>query len=231
MTVPIICLTNGRPDCIAKTIPSAIDHLTGVSDMVIVDDSGDETYGHWLEDEYLGGPFNTSVLHITGQHGYWRAMKMVWDLARHFYGSFQTEAFFFLEDDFVFNEAIDLTALARVLAERPYLTQMALLRQPWWPNEHQHGGLIGALEAQGQVFTERTDGTHRWMEHRACFTGNPSLVPRRTFQQDWPEGAWSESRFAKNLFTDPQARGAYWGKRTDPPRVEHIGHHRAGTDY
>lgn len=228
MSVPVILLTNGRPECIAKTIPSALEHLSGVDRMVVVDDSGDPTYGQWLVDEYAGGPWDTRVLHLEGEHGYWRAMRAVWALARHWHG---IDKFLFLEDDFIFNEAVNLDDLAAVLDSHPHLVQIALLRQPWFGNEHEAGGLIEALEAQGQKFTERTDGDHWWIEHRACFTGNPSIIPRRTFERDWPEGAWSESRFGRLLFTDPAASGAYWGRRSDPPRVEHIGHQRAGTDY
>lgn len=225
--VPIIVLTNGRPDCISKTIPSAIGHLTGVAHMVIVDDSGDDVYGQWLADEFTGGPWDGRILHLPGPHGYWRAMQHVWALARHW----DVAHVALLEDDFTFNAPVDLTNLTSVLDTHPYLTQIALKRQPWFGNEVEAGGLIEALEAQGQTFTEHTDGTHHWVEHRACFTTNPCVVPRRTFERDWPEGAWSESRFGSLLFRDSEARGAYWGRRTDPPRVEHIGHHRVGTDY
>lgn len=196
--------------------------------MVIVDDSGDDAYGAWLEREFTGGPFDGHVVHlIDGPHGYWRAMQAVWSLVR----GWGVDAFFMLEDDFTFNEDVYLGCLARVLDEQPHLTQMALLRQPWFGNEHAAGGLIEALEQQGQTFTERGDGLHDWIEHRACFTGNPSLIPRRTFERDWPEGAWSESQFGRLLFSDPDACGAYWGRREDPPRVTHIGHERVGTDY
>ena len=231
MTVPLIVLTNGRPECISKTIPSAQQHLTGVAGMVIVDDSGDPTYGQWLADEFTGGPWDGKVLHLPEPHGYWQAMRHVWGLARHWDTTYGTTSFFLLEDDFMFSEDVNLDDLAGVLDAHPYLTQIALLRQPWFANEHEHGGLIGALQAQGQLFTECSDGTHWWIEHRACFTGNPSLIPRRTFARDWPEGDWSESRFGHELFRDPEARGAYWGRLGDPPRVEHIGHHRAGTGY
>ena len=231
MPVPIIVLTNGRPECISKTIPSAQAHLSGVQGMVIVDDSGDPTYGQWLADEFTGGPWDGKIAHLPGPHGYWRAMRYVWDLARHWATTYDTTSFFFLEDDFTFNTDVDLDTLAGVLDTHPCLTQIALLRQPWFGNEHEHGGLIEALEQQGQTFTETSDGVHTWIEHRAGFTGNPSLIPKRTFTRDWPEGNWSESRFGRALFRDEGARGAYWGRRTDPPRVEHIGHRRAGTDY
>lgn len=231
MSVPIIVLTNGRPDCISKTISSAIGHLSGVQGMVIVDDSGDPVYGQWLEDEFIGGPWDGKILHLPEPHGYWRAMQHVWGLARHWAATYDTTSFFFLEDDFTFNEDVDVEALAGVLDSHPHLTQMALLRQPWFGNEIRHEGLIEALEAGGQEFTERTDGTHTWIEHRATFTGNPCVIPRRTFERDWPEGNWSESRFGRELFKDPEARGAYWGSRADAPRVEHIGHQRVGTAY
>ncbi|WP_143220899.1 glycosyltransferase [Actinomadura sp. CNU-125] len=231
MPVPIICLTNGRPDCISKTIPSAIEHLTGVGDMVIVDDSGDPTYGQWLEDEFIGGPLNGKILHLGKARGYWAAMQAVWSLARHWTAFYGTTTFFFLEDDFVFNQPVDLEELAGVLNDRPYLTQVALVRQPWFGNEVEHGGLIEALEAQGQDFTEVTDNGRTWIEHRACFTGNPSVIPARTYDHDWPSGDWSESRFGQELFRDPRTRGAYWGARSDPPRVEHIGHTRVGAGY
>lgn len=231
MTVPLIVLTNGRPECISKTIPSAREHLHGVAGMVIVDDSGDPVYGQWLEDEFIGGPWDGKVLHLPEPHGYWRAMQYVWGLARHWAATYDTNAFFLLEDDFTFNTNVDLDDLAGVLDAHPYLAQIALLRQPWFANEHAHGGLIGALQAQGQTFTECMDGTHWWIEHRACFTGNPCLIPRATFERDWPEGDWSESRFGRGLFADQRARGAYWGRLADPPRVEHIGRNRVGTAY
>ena len=224
MTVPIIVLTNGRRDCVSRTIPSALDHLAGVSSLTIVDDSGDPEYIAWLRDTF-GGCIP------TGGIGYWRAMQAVWQRARDLLGGDPTGSVFLLEDDFVFEQDIDLTDLNHVLGTQPHLTQIALLRQPWFANEIARGGLIEALEAQGQTFTEHTDGAHRWIEHRACFTGNPSLIPARTFARDWPSGAWSESRFGQQLFADPAARGAYWGRRGDAPRVEHIGRERVGTEY
>ena len=223
MGIPVIVLTNGR-DCITRTLPSATKHLTGHGDMVIVDDSGDPTYRAWLGEQFP----DASVTAVAQRPaGYWQAMRMVWSIAR----ASRTNSVFFLEDDFVFHVDVDLTCLARVLDEQPHLTQIALRRQAWFANELEHGGMIEALEAQGQTFTEHTDGKHWWIEHRACFTGNPTLIPARTFTQDWPSGAWSESRFGHALFTDPSAHGAYWGRRDAKPLVEHIGHQRVGRDY
>ena len=224
MSIPIVVLTNGRRDCITQSIPSIHKYLSGFGDMVIVDDSGDKDYRAWLAAEF---PDALITAVAAEPAGYWRAMRTVWGIAR---GS-GADAVWLAEDDFVLLDEVDMTCLDRLLDEQSHLTQIALLRGPWWPNEHEHGGLIPALEQQGQTFTEHTDGRHWWIEHRACFTGNPTLIPARTFAHDWPEGAWSESRFGRLLFADPNARGAYWGRRSDPPRVEHIGHQRVGTDY
>lgn len=220
MTIPLIMLGNGRKDCITRTVASIRQHLTGFSSFKIIDDSGDATYRDWLADT-----FTAEVVPVADDRaGYWRAMRTVWQAAAGH------PLVCFWEEDFVLNEPVDLTDLAAVLDTNPHLTQMALLRQPWFPNEHRHGGLIEALEAAGHRFHERTDGTHHWIEHRACFTGNPTLLPARTLAHPWPNGDWSEARFARHLFRNRTAHGAYWGRRGDPPRVTHIGQ-RTGYGY
>lgn len=226
--VPVIVLTNGRRECISQTIPSITRHLRGWSGIHIVNDSPDPHYAAWLDTNFPPGTGGIAQIHHRhGDHGYWHAMREVFALAR----ATGADAVAFWEDDFVLQTDVDLTDLAEVLTTRPYLVQIALLRQPWFPNEIRAGGLIEALEEQGQTFHEVTDGTHWWIEHRAVFTGNPTLLPRSTFTHQWPAGAWSESRFGRHLFTNPQAHGAYWGRRSDPPRVQHIGHRRLGSDY
>lgn len=222
--IPLIVLTNGRRACISQTIPSIDKHLSGVGPMVIVDDSGDPGYRAWLAREFPDAMVTAVADHAAG---YWRAMRTVWGIAR----ASGADTVWLHEDDFVVLDDVDVTCLDRVLEERQHLTQIALLRGSWFTNEHTHGGLIPALEAQGQKFHDRTDGRHEWVEHRAVFTCNPALIPRRTFECDWPEGPWSESRFGTDLFRDPLVYGAYWGRKTDPPRVQHIGHERRGTEY
>ncbi len=221
MTVPLIVLGNGRQGCILRAIDSIRDNLKGFTSLTIVDDSGDTDYRRRLERD-----LSADVVPVAGDRaGYWQAMRAVW---RTTAGHAQV---FFWEEDFVLNDLVGAAELLDVLDTQPHLTQIALLRQPWFGNERAHGGLMEALEVQGNTFEERTDGSRWWIEHRACFTGNPSLIPARTFHQAWPDGAWSESRFGRRLFRDKAARGAYWGRRSDPPRVTHIGHERAGSDY
>ncbi|SET48919.1 hypothetical protein [Nonomuraea wenchangensis] len=221
MSVPLIVLGNGRKDCITQALASIRANLSGVGSPLIVDDSGDAAYRDWLQAE-----FTAEVVPVAEDRaGYWRAMRRVWQAAAG------CRWVFFWEEDFVLNQPLDAADLATVLDGHPYLTQVALVRQPWFHNERERGGLIEALEAQGNLFQQRTEDTYSWIEHRACFTGNPSLIPASTLRRPWPEGDWSESRFGRELFTDPKARGAYWGRRDDTPLVTHIGHERAGHDY
>lgn len=222
MPIPLIVLGNGRKDCIVQALASIGANLRGAGPVLIVDDSGDAAYRSWLAAEH--GVEVVPVAEDT-RAGYWRAMRRVWQAAADY------DRVVFWEEDFVLNRPLDVADLTAVLNSHPYLTQITLLRQPWFANEHTHGGLIEALEASGHHFQQRSDGPRHWIEHRACFTGNPSLIPASTLRRPWPEGDWSESRFGRALFRDPRARGAYWGRRSDPPAVTHIGHERAGSDY
>lgn len=216
-TIPLIVLTNGR-SCIHDTVAAAREHLTGWDRLVIVDDSGDEAHRRHL--------FNTLEPQTLqpvapAAAGYNAAMKEVWRIGRNF-----PDGIFLLEDDFIIEARIDLCDLHFLTTIQPYLVQMALLRQPWWQNEVDAGGLIPALEKEGHVFQDcRSFGSGlRWTEHRAFFTTNPTYIPARTLGYEWPDGDYSEGMFGKHLFdSDPDARSAFLGSRTDAPLVRHVG--------
>lgn len=216
-TIPLIVLTNGRP-CIHDTVAAAREHLTGWDRLVIVDDSGDEAHRRRL--------FNTLEPQTLqpvapAAAGYNAAMKEVWRIGRNF-----PDGIFLLEDDFILETDVDVSYLKGILDQRPQLTQLALLRQPWWQNEVDAGGLIPALEKEGHVFQDMSlyCGRAVWTEHRAFFTTNPTYIPARTLGYEWPDGDYSEGMFGKHLFdSDPDARSAFLGSRTDGPLVRHVG--------
>jgi hypothetical protein len=68
------------------------------------------------------------------------------------------------------------------------LAQIALLRGPHFPIEHEHGGVIEALKHQGHTF-HNVAGI---IEHTATFTANPSLWRADVFATGWPHGRLSE---------------------------------------
>jgi len=214
-------ITDGRRECIERAIPSALTQLRGdIGSLVICDDSGDPVYQRWLRSQWP----EFTLICAPGRVGYTQAMQRVWAVISELPDEWIWQA----EDDFTLDQPIDLDAMISVLSTRPELAQIALLRQPWFGNEVEHGGLIEALEAQGNQFRNVTDGHHWWVQHRALWTGNPSLFRREIASIPWPNRPYSESAFGQQLI----ALGyefAYWGKRRQ--LCTHIGTERAGHGY
>lgn len=160
-----------------RHIPAALrsleQHVTGITDLIFIDDSGDPDnsarlaqYGKVIE---------------TGAQGYGTAMKAACNAA-------ENQQCLWWEEDFTALESVNLTQLSDILYHRPYLAEIALLRGPHFPIEHRHGGLIEALQAKGHQFNE-VNGV---IEHTACFTCNPSVWRGEVFAAGWPTGHLSE---------------------------------------
>lgn len=147
------------------------------------------------------------------QHG-WEQVKADW--------------VFHLEADFTFTERVDLNRMKTILVARPYLAQLVLKRQPWNPDETAAGGII---EQHPDDYTEVNAYAGTWTEHRRFWSTNPSLYSTRFCRLGWPQVPQSEGIFTHRLLKDPHLRFAFWGGKTDPPRVTHIGDVRAGTGY
>jgi hypothetical protein len=182
-------------------------HLKGVSDVVFIDDSGDPDHGDWLADY-------GKVVQVGGC-GYTAAMGKACEAA-------EGRECFWLEEDFTFLEDISLPMMSEILFHRPYLAQLALLRGPHFPIEHQHGGLIEALIAKGHQFND-VNGV---IEQTATFTGNPSLWRGEVWAQGWPQrGRWTEE-VKRDMLLPRGYRFGYLPRI----RVEHHGE-RVGTGY
>jgi hypothetical protein len=230
----IVCLvmTDGRLDCLDKTLASINEQVRGpISAKYLWDDSGVEDNWDYLRHAYrlhgwisLRGP--------VGREGFGGAIRRAWQwLADHT----DTPFVFSSEDDFVYERRVDLRAMAEVLTVQPYLAQMALRRQPWNDAEIKAGGVV---EANPKAFVEVGEGRIHWLEHREFWTTNASLFRRPLLDVGWPEGERSEGVFTHQLlgagFDDvpgDKLRFGYWGKRDTPPWITHIGATRVGTGY
>lgn len=223
-------MTDGRRECISRTIPSALEHLRAPwGAMVIHDDSGSSTYRWWLNQQF--GPLGFEVVwNPKGRQGFGGAIRKAWSYIREELPADAGRYVFHLEDDFTFNRNVDLVEMARVLAHNPHLVQMALRRQPWNDTERAAGGIV---ECDPWAYEERIDWSDtQWLEHRKFFTTNPSLYPRTLCDIDWPTGARSEGKFGCELFgSDSTARSGFWGERYSGEWVEHIGSERVGMNY
>lgn len=219
--VTVLVMTDGRP-YIWDTLPAAIDMLgEQVTDWVIHDDSGDPANRAALAER-----FGFPVIGRPQRVGYAHAMRHAWQ----WMSTNARPYILHLEDDFIFERRPEVDAMRGLLAEHPHLVQVALLRQPWSPEEVAAGGIV---EVTPDEYTARTDGIWHWLEHRRWFTVNPCLYRRGlAATHRWPLGSNSEWRFSRSLYRgDPHRRGAYWGQAGDPPAVRHVGQNRAGTEY
>jgi hypothetical protein len=217
--IGLLVITDGRGDYLARTLQTAHEHLVGLDGpRLLFDDSGDRTYRHHLCSTYRD-QFDRIGWHPSGRrHG--QAATIV--AARRLMTEMGAELVFHLEDDFEFFQAIPLHDMAAVLGRRPYLAQMALLRQAWFPSELRAGGII---ERHPDEYTPVTDGPARWFEHRLWFTLNPCLYRAELADLAYPAGRRHEWRFSRQLCTDPDVKFGLWGDGR--PWVHHIGARRA----
>lgn len=220
--IALLVMTDGRRDCIAQTIPSALYALHGpITRQIIHDDSGDPEYRAWLHEQFPG-------FEIIGgkRSGFAGAYARAW---QHLAAAVPEPWVFSTEDDFMFNRPVDLIDFINVLNQNPRLAQLALRRQAWGPEEEAVGGVV---EKNPGAYVEMVDHAHRrWLEHRLFWTTNPSLHRTLTCALGWPRKPQSEGLFTHRLLEDPDLRFGYWGARDSSTWVTHIGHQRAGSGY
>jgi len=221
--------TDGRKDCIEQTIPSLLEHVSGIDGpRLIFDDSGDRVYRKWLRERF--GPDGFKVIwHADHRLGQGQALARTWA----YLGSDELDAHpwvFWAEDDFVFERGIDLAEMRDVLSCRPRLLQMALLRQPWFPGEVKAGGIV---ERDPDEYEKVSHGGRQWLQHRLWFTLNPNLFFRGLCAvYDRPSGRRHEWEFSRQLCEDEAVRFGIWGDGDgSAPWVKHIGETRVGTGY
>lgn len=220
----LVVLTDGRRECIERSIPAAFENLKGIDfdwpNVWICDDSGDLEYGAWLRWRFP----EAHVLSASKRSGYAGACQR----ARATAIAAGQPWVFWLEDDFEVTEPIDLRSMADILATNPSYSQVMLRRQPWFPAEIEAGGFV---EQNPDAYTEHVGswGTS-WLEHQLGHWTNPHLTTRSfLIENPWPSGAGSERAFGRQVKAKGY-RSAILGRRTDPPKVLHMGERR-GTGY
>jgi len=126
------------------------------------------------------------------------------------------------------NRDVNLLELAAILDANQRVAQMALKRQPWNDIEKHAGGIV---ESNPTAYSEWTDGPFEWLEHDLFFTTNAFLIRRTLVEEyEWPLGPRSEGMFSHRLMADGW-RFAFWGAKSSPPLLTHIGETRVGFGY
>lgn len=220
-SIDVIVLTAGRRGYLERTIASFEANVTGhIAHKTMQDDSGDVEFGKWLVEAYP----DWEIVTTPGKIGFTEAIRNLWsyELSRNGTGS---PYIFHLEEDFVFNQPVDLGDLIRVLDHDPKLAQVALLRGPWAPDEKRAGGII---QQHPQSYQHLDANGLKYLRHRRYFTTNPCVYKRDIMERGWPSQANSEVVFTKQL----RVKGrlfAYYGD--GEPWITHIGDERVGIGY
>lgn len=222
--IALAVTTDGRAECLERSVASLLGQVRGLDGpRLIFDDSGDRRYRRWLRSRFESEGF--SVRGEGERLGQDRALASMWRQlrSRDFAGC---EWVMHAEDDFLYEREVDVTDLCAVLATRPYLAQMALLRQPWFPAERKAGGIVAR---DPEAYARVVASPHRWLEHRLWFTLNPCVYRRALCERPWPQGRRHEWRFGRELCRDRRVRFGIWGG--GEAWITHIGERRAGRGY
>lgn len=214
MNVAFILRTDGRREYIEQTIASVEKHVRApyFSHGIIIDDSADSDYAAWLEATFP----NFDCVHHPERLGLGGCYKSSLDM--FLYTS--DEWLFQIEDDTPVIGDVILTPLADVLNANESLSQLMFARPPFNQAEINAGGVF---QQNPHAFTERTNGTDKWIEHSLHFGFQPALIPRRVVEYVVQHA----DNFLELGVTDPlKAAGynfGYWGGLTDPPLCDHVG--------
>lgn len=201
-------LTNGRP-CLRETIEAFRWRVTPTPAEVVVFDDGGTQETHKRMTAWHAIPAKT--VYSSESLGFCRATRALWREA----SKPGPEFVWWLEDDQVIQQKVDVEAMAEVLRANPRLAQMGLMRQPVNSEEIAAGGCRALRPDQ----YEERDG---WLESTTNFSTGCSLI-RREFMLDqpWPsydhscEGRYSIELLAKGY------KFAVWG--LGEPWVKHVG--------
>lgn len=222
MRLGLLALTNGRDGLLGQALASAMECLVGgFAVKVIHDDTGRPDHRQALSSKFPG-------FRVIGQDsclGFGGAISNAWG----YLSSMDLDYIFHLEDDFIFNEEISLSDLVTVLECDRNVQQVALQRQAWNEEEKIFGGL---LNVRSESYTDAEIGGVPVVLHRNYFTTNPSLYRHSLMSRGWSSGENSEGIFGITLFEEqPEAVCSFLGRKSDRPKVHHLGITRTGTSY
>jgi hypothetical protein len=216
------------PEYVNRALVSLLANVAGISELIIVDDSGNS---EWLADyesrSFIsvgvenGGPVvresSIRVVSTGGGRGYNTAMKLVCQVGA------AVDRFMFWEEDFNATGWIDLNEMEAKLEASPDLAQLALQRQAWFPVEVAAGGMLAGLAVQHPDMVMERRGSVIVQDR--IFTCNPAVWQQGIAALGWPDGQWSENSFSASL----RKQGWKFGF-LDTELVHHDGV-RSGTGY
>jgi hypothetical protein len=216
------------PRLVTRAIESLRQNVSGITSIDIVDDSGvAEWAAHYRRMRILPDEFGihsyamqpdviakrtiVPTVFELKRRGYNQAMRAVTRIA-------EREKFLFWEEDFVATGPIDLNHMGAILYGRPYLAQLALIRNAVYPNEIAAGGMLPGLVQRLTPDVVNLRLNNGILEQTGVFTCNPAVWQAGIANEGWPLGKWSEERMTVKLRNKGYKFGFLPGER-----VEHDG--------
>jgi glycosyltransferase involved in cell wall biosynthesis len=220
--VSLVIITDGRLEYLEKTMNSLYNNVKyPFVEKIIVNDCIDIRFRNKVKE--LADIYSFFTINHNTKMGFARVYNTAW---KRIWPS--SDFVFSTEDDFTFNEEIDVEKMIEILEYDRNLVQVALKRQAWNEEEKKAGGIV---ELWPDQYEEKNVGDLSWTEHRQFFTTNPSLISKWVIDRGWPLVPDSEGIFTHELFKNPNYKSCFYGGKFDKPKVEHIGITRAGINY
>lgn len=224
MKICVIIFNDGRNDYLEQTLKSLTQNLLTKENkkankfyLMLYDDMPDGRDFETLKRIVKEYNINKSVYSETNK-GINLSVQTAWQEVPS-----DTDYIWHQENDFIFNEPVKLHEMINPLILNPMIGQVALLRQPWYDDEIEAGGLY---EVGYRDYRSMNVGGIDLVGQTMFFTHNPSIYrAKHALQID----NYNELGYAKYLMTHHNIKTfCYLGKKSDKPKVEHIGKVKVG---
>lgn len=236
---PLVILSHRGQRYLPHAVRSLRQMASYITDVIVVDDSGDPEHHQWLDDhgyQYsLTGP-SGKYTGLGGGYGYLESMKRVWEVSRNAADEAGVEYVMLWEEDFMLRRRVSLLNMYMVMQANPQLAHLNLQRQSVYKVERQHG-YMESHQLRGYGLSLGRDSNVDWVSRRTPFTTNPGLIRREVLDIDWPTRAVCDlyDGGAEPAMSHVLEEAGYhfgWLGRWNRPVTQHIGTERkSGTGY
>lgn len=217
--VPLIILSHRKQEFIEQCIESIRDNATGITNVIVVDDSGDPEHHEWLDSH----GYQYSAVHLWENRGYYEAMQRVWEVAVHEADKARTEHVMLWEEDFLLTRPLNVLDMRDIMLDRPALAQLNLQRQAVYRVERRFG-YMESHRRRGYGLDDMGD----YVIRERPFTTNPGLINREVLDVEWPSreecnniSGGAEPAMSLKLESDHWYFG--WYGKWNTPHTKHIG--------
>lgn len=176
---PCIILSHRRREFLETCVNSLRQHAIGITDVIVVDDSGDDAHREWLLSQNY--EFTASDRLRGHSLGYLGAMRTVWETAQ----STGYDHVLLWEEDFFLTRALDVDDMACVMEANTSLAQLNLQRQAVYKVERRLG-YIESHARRGYGVVRRNTEDIAWIRRLRPFTTNPGLLRAEVLNTPWP---------------------------------------------